>query len=61
MAMNSRISLIALAASAAALLAVSPVLAQQQGTPGQGSVTKEELAQKFSGRARDRAALPYRP
>jgi glucose/arabinose dehydrogenase len=47
MAMNSRISSIALAASAAAVLVSSPASAQQQAMPGQGSVTKEELAQNF--------------
>ena len=45
--MSSRISSIALAASAAAVLALSPAFAQQQAAPGQGSVTKEELAQNF--------------
>jgi glucose/arabinose dehydrogenase len=46
--MKSGISLIALAASAAAVLALSPASAQQQApAPGQGSVTKEELAQNF--------------
>ena len=45
--MNSRISSIALAASAAAVLALSSASAQQQAAPGQGSVTKEELAQNF--------------
>ena len=48
MAMNSRISLIALAASAAAVLALSSASAQQPAPPGQGSVTKDELAQNFS-------------
>jgi glucose/arabinose dehydrogenase len=47
MAMNSRISLIALAASVAAVLALSSASAQQQEAPGQGSVAKEELAQNF--------------
>ncbi len=46
--MKSGISLIALAASAAAVLALSSASAQQQSpAPGQGSVTKEELAQNF--------------
>jgi glucose/arabinose dehydrogenase len=45
--MNSRVSSIALAASAAAVLVLSPAFAQQQAAPGQGSVTKEELAQNF--------------
>jgi glucose/arabinose dehydrogenase len=45
--MNSRISLIVLAASAAAVLALPSASAQQQATPGQGSATKEELAQNF--------------
>jgi glucose/arabinose dehydrogenase len=46
--MKSGISLIALAASAAAVLALSPAFAQQQSAaPGQGSVTKEQLAQNF--------------
>src|SRR5947208_15220827 len=45
--MSSGISSIALAAGAAAVLALSPASAQQQGAPGQGSVTKEELAQNF--------------
>jgi glucose/arabinose dehydrogenase len=45
--MKSGISLIALAASAAAVLALSPASAQQAAPPGQGSVTKEELAQNF--------------
>jgi hypothetical protein len=48
MAIKSRISSIALAASAAAVLALSPAFAQQQAAPG-GSVTKEELAQKSTG------------
>jgi glucose/arabinose dehydrogenase len=47
MAMNSRISSIGVAASAAAVLVLSPAFAQQQPAPGQGSVTKEELAQNF--------------
>jgi glucose/arabinose dehydrogenase len=47
MAMNSRISLIRLAASAATVLALSSASAQQQAAPGQGSVTKEELSQNF--------------
>jgi glucose/arabinose dehydrogenase len=47
MAMNSRISSIGVAASAAAVLVLSPPFAQQQAAPGQGSVTKEELAQNF--------------
>ena len=48
MATKSGISSIALAASAAAVLALSPASAQQQAAqPGQGSVTKEELAQNF--------------
>ena len=47
MAMNSRISLIALAASAAAVLALTSASAQQPAAPGQGSVTKDELAQNF--------------
>jgi glucose/arabinose dehydrogenase len=48
MALKSGISLIALAASAAAVLALSATSAQQQAAPpGQGSVTKEELAQNF--------------
>jgi glucose/arabinose dehydrogenase len=46
MAMKSGVSLIALAASAAAVLALSPASAQS-GASGQGSVTKEELAQNF--------------
>jgi glucose/arabinose dehydrogenase len=46
MAMKSGISLIALAASAAAVLALSAASAQL-GAPGRGSVTKEELAQDF--------------
>ena len=45
--MKSRISLIALAASAAAVLALSSASAQQPVAPGQGPVTKEELAQNF--------------
>jgi glucose/arabinose dehydrogenase len=45
--MNSRISLIALAASAAAVMAFSSVFAQQQGAPGQSPATKEELSQNF--------------
>src|SRR5580692_10820115 len=46
--MKSGISLIVLAASAAVVLALSPASAQQQAAaPGQGSVTKEELAQNF--------------
>ena len=44
--MNVHISSIALAASAAVLLALSPASAQQ-AAPGQGSVTKDELAQNF--------------
>lgn len=44
--MKSGVSLIALAASAAAVLALSPASAQS-GASGQGSVTKEELAQNF--------------
>ena len=48
MAIKSRISSIALAASAA-VLALSPAFAQQRAAPGQGSVTKEELAQKSTG------------
>src|SRR5580704_14672215 len=47
MAIKSRISSIALAASAAAVLVLLPAFAQQQVAPGQGSVTKEELAQNF--------------
>jgi glucose/arabinose dehydrogenase len=47
MALNSRISSIALAATAAAVLTLSSASAQQQAAPGQGSVTKEELAQNF--------------
>src|SRR5438105_2044712 len=47
MPMHSCISSIALAASAAAVLVLSPAFAQQQPAPGQGSVTKEELAQNF--------------
>ena len=47
MAKNSRISLIALAASAAAVLALTSASAQQPAAPGQGSVTKDELAQNF--------------
>jgi glucose/arabinose dehydrogenase len=47
MAMKSRISSIALAASAAAVLALSSASAQQPAVPGQGSATKEELAQNF--------------
>src|SRR5580692_11851687 len=47
MAMNSRISSIGVAATAAAVLVLSPAFAQQQAAPGQGSVTKEELAQNF--------------
>jgi len=47
--MKSGISLIVLAASAAAVLALSPASAQQQAAPGRGSVTKEELAQKSTG------------
>jgi glucose/arabinose dehydrogenase len=39
--------LIVLAASAAAVLALPSASAQQQATPGQGSATKEELAQNF--------------
>jgi len=49
MAIKCRISSIALAASAAAVLAPSPAFAQQQAAPGRGSVTKEELAQKSTG------------
>ena len=45
--MKSRISSIALAASAAVVLALSSVSAQQPAPPGQGSATKEELAQNF--------------
>ncbi len=45
--MNSRISSIALAASAAAVLALSSVSAQQPAAPDQGSVTKEQLAHNF--------------
>ena len=45
--MKSRMSLIALIASAATVLALSSVVAQQPAAPGQGSVTKEELAQNF--------------
>jgi glucose/arabinose dehydrogenase len=45
--MNSRIPKIALAVSAAAVLALSSVSAQQQAAPDQGSVTKDELAQNF--------------
>jgi glucose/arabinose dehydrogenase len=45
--MKSRISSIALAASAAAVLALSSASAQQPAAPGQGSATKEELAQNF--------------
>ena len=45
--MNSRISSIALAASTAAVLALSSASAQQQAAPVQGSVTNEELAQNF--------------
>src|SRR5947208_10479769 len=45
--MSSGISSIALAAGAAAVLALSPASAQQQPVPGQGPVTKEELAQNF--------------
>src|ERR1700719_857037 len=47
MAMNSRISSIGVAATAAAVLVLSPAFAQQQAA-GQGSVTKEELAQNFA-------------
>jgi glucose/arabinose dehydrogenase len=47
MAIKSRISSIALAATAAAVLALWSASAQQQVAPGQGSVTKEELAQNF--------------
>jgi glucose/arabinose dehydrogenase len=47
MAIKSRISSIALAASAAAALTLSSASAQQQVAPVQGSVTKEELAQNF--------------
>src|SRR3954452_17172956 len=47
MAMNSRTSLIAVAVSAAAVLALSSASAQQPAAPGQGPVTKEELAQNF--------------
>src|SRR5438270_14048821 len=47
MAMKSRISLIALIASPATVLALSSVAAQQPAASGQGSVTKEELAQHF--------------
>jgi len=45
--MKSRISSIALAASAAVVLALSSASAQQPAPPGQGSATKEELAQNF--------------
>ena len=45
--MKSRISLIALIASAATMLALSSVAAEQPAASGQGSVTKEELAQNF--------------
>jgi glucose/arabinose dehydrogenase len=45
--MKSDILLIALAAGAAAALTLSSASAQQQGAPGQGSATKEELAQNF--------------
>ena len=45
--MKSRISLIALIASAATVLALSAVAAEQPAASGQGSVTKEELAQNF--------------
>ncbi|HEX3522526.1 MAG TPA: PQQ-dependent sugar dehydrogenase [Stellaceae bacterium] len=48
MAMKSGISSIALAASAAVVLALWPASAQQlSAAPGQGSVAKEELAQNF--------------
>jgi glucose/arabinose dehydrogenase len=48
MATKSRISLIGLAASAAAVLALLPASAQQpSAASGQGSVTKDELAQNF--------------
>src|SRR5438552_12342150 len=47
MAMKSRMSLIALIASAATMLALSSVAAEQPAASGQGSVTKEELAQNF--------------
>src|SRR5436309_9350451 len=47
MPMHSCISSIALAASAAAVLVLSPAFAQQQAAPGQGSATKDELAQNF--------------
>jgi glucose/arabinose dehydrogenase len=47
MAIKSRISSIALAASAAAALTLSSASAQQQVAPVHGSVTKEELAQNF--------------
>jgi glucose/arabinose dehydrogenase len=45
--MNSRTSLIAVAASAAAVLALSSAAAQQPAAPAQGPATKEELAQNF--------------
>ena len=45
--MKSRISLIALIASAATVLALSAVAAEQPAASGQGSVMKEELAQNF--------------
>jgi glucose/arabinose dehydrogenase len=47
MAMNSRISLSVLAASAAAVLALSSAAAQQPAAPAQGPATKEDLAQNF--------------
>jgi ABC-type glycerol-3-phosphate transport system substrate-binding protein len=55
MAMKSGVSLIALAASAAAVLALSPASAQS-GAPGQGSATKEELAQNFQAEHAGRPA-----
>ncbi len=45
--MNSRMSSIALAATAAAVLVLSPALAQQQAVPGQAAAAKDELAQNF--------------
>jgi glucose/arabinose dehydrogenase len=45
--MNSRISLSVLAASAAAVLALSSAAAQLPAAPAQGSATTEELAQNF--------------
>jgi hypothetical protein len=47
MAKNSGISLIALAAVAAAALAPSSVPAQHNPAPGQGSDAKDTLAQNF--------------